>query len=384
MINHVFISYSDGFPVYFIAANTKIRFLGRGLTSLGDRVLLLNKFYSKNNNAPKHGFEDGIEYVSFHKKGGKIRTSIINTFKTFGLLKRSKRDNSLNVAYIGCGNFFILAPIAMYAKLLRYKVAFIFEEFQAGLDLPLLYKVNGYLHSYMLGYFADYIMPISEFLINKSQKFNKPIIKLPICADFINITHPGRVCDGEKYFLYCASAIYKKAFRFVIDAFLFAFEKDHSVKLHLILSGNDEFINEDKEYIKQKRLESIIEVKTQVPYEELINEYMNATGLLIPLFKNNIMDVARFSQKISEYLSTSRPVITTEVGEVAHYFKDKENMFISQQDDPVCFGEVMKYVVDHPIEAEKVGKAGYEMGKNNFDYRVLAGSLAKFLNSFED
>ena len=384
MINHVFISYSDGFPVYFIAANTKIRFLGRGLISHGDRVLLLNKYYSKNNIAQLHGFEEGIEYVSFQKNGGKVKSSIVNTLKTFKFLKKEKRVCNLNVVYIGCGNFFLLAPIAIYARLLKYKVAFIYEEFQAGLDLPLLYRINGFLHSYILGYFVDFILPISEFLVEKSQRFNKPIFKLPICADFSNITHEEGKRSEEKYFLYCASAIYKKAFEFVIDAYLSAFGKNSSVKLHMVLSGRSDYIEEDKDYINQKGLTDAIIVRTQLPYEILMSEYANAAGLLIPLFRNNIMDVARFSQKISEYLSTSRPVLSTDVGEITYYFKNKENMYIASQDDSICFGEIMKYVIDHPDEAEIVGKNGFEFGKKNFDYRAITDSLSRFLYILED
>ena len=53
-------------------------------------------------------------------------------------------------------------------------------------------------------------------------------------------------------------------------------------------------------------------------------------GLLIPLDPNSLADIARFSQKIAEYVSTSRPIITSNVGEIPYYFKDKENAIICE------------------------------------------------------
>ena len=52
--------------------------------------------------------------------------------------------------------------------------------------------------------------------------------------------------------------------------------------------------------------------------------YKNATAHLIPL-SNSIQDTARFPNKISEYLASAKPIITTDVGEIKHYFKDMDN-----------------------------------------------------------
>ena len=277
-MNHIFVTYSDGFPVHYSAANTKISFLGKGLIELGDNVTLINKFYGVNNIAQKHGFYDGIEYYSFPSKVGKTCGSIVNTYKTIRLLNKLFKGNETNVVYIGCGNFFVLYFITLFAR-------FIFEEWQYGSkNTSLMYRINAFLHSKVLGYYSDYILPISEFLKSKSLKFKKPIFKLPICANFKINTVPYKRNNSERYLLYCASVGYKRAFEFIVDSFTIAFDKCNDIKLHLILSGDEKLIESDKLLITKRKLDRIVEIKTKLPYEELLTEYVNAQALLIPLF----------------------------------------------------------------------------------------------------
>ena len=382
--NHVFISYSDGFPVYFIASNTKIRFISKGLIMQGDKVTLINKFYSINNNAPLHGEEDGIEYYSMPKEGNKVKGAILNSIRVIRLIKSLKETDKRNIVYVGAGNFFVLATIMIFARIFGYKVALIQEEFQAGLDLPLLHKINGYLHSFCLGYLADAILPISEYLTKVCSRFHKPMFKLPICADFHNINLPSYKSDN-KYFLYCASAVYHRAFDFVLDSFEIVTKTHPDAFLHLILSGKQCFIDEDREKVEQRGLDSKVVIMSQLKYDTLLSEYGNSCGLLIPLFNDNIGDVARFSQKISEYLSTRRPVISTDVGEVSFYFKDKINMLIAEEVEPNCFAEKMTYVLNNPFEADRIGKEGFDYGASLFDYRIITKKLSDFMdNTFVD
>lgn len=377
-MKHFFLSYSDGFPTYYIAANTKIRFISKGLIEQGDSVVLLNKFYSINNNAPAYGVENGVAYYSLPKEKSKIKGAFLNTIRAIRLLKKEYKKGEQNIAYIGAGNFFILCLLSVAARIRGYKVALIQEEFQAGLELPFLNKVNGYLHSYYLGYFVNYILPISEYLANISKKYRKPMFKLPICADFsIASANPAKV--NEPYFLYCASALYHRAFDFVLDSFEILARQSNNVKLHLVLSGKKEFIKEDIAKINKRGLSDRVIVMTQLPYDELLNQYNNASALLIPLFSDQIGDVARFSQKISEYLSTKRPVISTNVGEVKFYFTDGENMLIAEHENPECFADKMKFVIMQPEQALQIGCNGYDYGKSKFDYKVITKDLVEFL-----
>lgn len=185
--------------------------------------------------------------------------------------------------------------------------------------------------------------------------------------------------NSEKYFLYCAGIGYKHALNFVLDSFSLAFANSADIHLHLVLSGSQDEIMDYYENI-EKSLKNKISILTHLPYNCLIKEYANAQGLLIPLFEDCITDVARFSQKISEYLTSKRPILSTKVGEVNFYFMNGENMYISESGNINSYANLMKQVIANPDEAEKIGEKGYEYGKRFFDYHVLSNQLHNFMD----
>lgn len=73
-----------------------------------------------------------------------------------------------------------------------------------------------------------------------------------------------------------------------------------------------------------------------------------------------------FSTKLSEYLSFSRPVITTTVGEANTYLKDGVNAFIVEPHKPELIAEKIIYAFSHPEEAEKIGKCGHKLTEKEF------------------
>ena len=74
-----------------------------------------------------------------------------------------------------------------------------------------------------------------------------------------------------------------------------------------------------------------------------------------------------FSTKLSEYLSFSRPVITTTVGEANNYLKEGVNAFIVEPHKPELIAEKITYAVNHPEEAEKMGMEGHKLTLKEFD-----------------
>lgn len=380
-INAVFFCCTDGYPSHFNAGNTKCGLVAKGLVELGHNVLFINKIYGPYNNKEKGVDENGVSYVSFGACGSRLKTLYHNLVSSFSLIKSQYQKEQSNHLVIGCGNFFVLLPALIYARLLGYRVDYILEEWMIGMDFKGLYKVNAWLMSHIIGYGCSAILPISEFLKCKAQVFRKPLFKLPICADF-DISANKNILP-EKYLLYCAHAAYVDALFFVIDSYnLFA--KEHpNTRLRLILGGSDEDVKIAVDKIKELSLEQKCDIRRKLPYNELMSFYASAQALLIPLFPDKITDVARFSQKISEYLSSRRPVISTPVGEIPVYFSNKENMYIAKNTDVESYSELMSYAIEHPGESTMIGQKGYELGKANFDYRILSQNLSEFMLSEE-
>lgn len=74
-----------------------------------------------------------------------------------------------------------------------------------------------------------------------------------------------------------------------------------------------------------------------------------------------------FSTKLSEYLSFSRPVLTTTVGEANNYLKDGVNAFIVSPHKPELIADKIVYAINHPIEAKAIGCEGHKLTEKEFD-----------------
>ena len=123
-----------------------------------------------------------------------------------------------------------------------------------------------------------------------------------------------------------------------------------------------------------------IEIKTQIPQEELYRIYDESLGLLIPLDPNSLQDKARFSQKIAEYVGSKRPLITNNVGEISHYFIHQETAEIISY-DVNGFYKGMKELINNHSLADKIGEKGFEVGEKYFNYKTISDSIQSFLKT---
>ena len=94
-----------------------------------------------------------------------------------------------------------------------------------------------------------------------------------------------------------------------------------------------------------------------------------------------MQDKARFPHKIGEYVASGNPIITTNVGEIGHYFQHKKTALISDEYKASSFMKLMKYVLDNPAEAKKIGENGKELGLKEFNYLNQGQKLKSFLQS---
>ncbi len=229
---------------------------------------------------------------------------------------------------------------------------------------------------------------ISEFLRNKVGGMNREIriYKLPAIADFsriANIPVPSKdVTNNRATFVYCAGIVYKEVIDLILDAFIQLIDRDeHKCTLILILHGDKNEIQKlERNYYAYRHSISFL---SDLPYPELIQWYKSATALLIPL-RPTTQDEARFPHKIAEYTATAKPIITTWHGEIKVYFQNRENALIMKNYSKEALIEEMKFVIDHPQEASRIGQRGYSLGKEVFDSQKYTEGLGCFVRSLKE
>lgn len=376
----VFCNCTQCYPKKFSASNTKMEFMARGLMENGTQVAVLNEIVGEANlRNVEEGNNKGIKYYIFSQCGNKIVSYLKNIKKMIAVLGKERRNHDTNILFCG-GIFPTFAMQVIFGKLLGYKCVLLIQEWNSAFkDASLLHRWSSWAICHFWGYFLDGIMPISHFLEDKMKHFGKPMHIVPVLSEY-GIGKNECCPDKVQYFSYCASAAYFRVVKMMLDAFKIYLENGGTCKLVFIISGKESDIRKVKEYVREVKIADFVIFKQQIPYSELIETYESSLGLLIPLDPNSLADIARFSQKIAEYVSTCRPIITSNVGEIPYYFKDKENAIICEYSDK-SYADAMLLLQNDRTLANVVGRKGYEVGLNKFDYQVNGIALFHFLNS---
>lgn len=281
--------------------------------------------------------------------------------------------------YYPNGSFVDLLMYRFISKMFGFPIILHYVEYRSEFENVESYwkKIN---YNYFDKYFeslVDGAIPISEMLIKniRNRKNDLPILKIPPIVDFNKFKKKEQV-NSVDYFLYVGSASYDSALEMVLNAFELVEDKKYF--LYMILKGNLKKVSTKIERNKKREL---IKVFTNLEYQDLIRYNINARALLIPL-SDRIQDKARFPQKISEYLASKNPIISSNIGEVEYYFSDKLNALIAEPDNVTSFSNKMSWVIENPNKSINIGEAGYKLGLEFFDSNGYSEAIDKFMINF--
>ncbi len=378
--NVVFLGTTANYTYQFSATNSKTEFMARGLVEDGSVCSVLNGVIGYSNINGKVCIEKvGIGKVfTYRKYGSQLISWLFNIRNLYLDLKNLRKVDCKNIIVLEFPDYHIYLLYILFAKWLGYKTVTISHEWGPTVkSIHWLRWPSIWIYTKTFGYLTNGILPISEYIVKRISHFNKPYLKLPIMADF-SIQSNG-VESKEHYFLYCVYAAYQRVITEVIDAYSKYLNQGGDYKLILVLSGNNKQIGAIKKHVLEMKLNNKIEIKSKVPYIELISLYEKASALVIPLDPSHEQDEARFSQKIAEYLSSKTVVISNNVGEIKYYFKDKKNIVLCSYDTS-GFANAFKWVSTHPEESMAIGKEGYELGVEEFNYKTWGVRLNQFFS----
>lgn len=380
MNNIIFIETTDNFPYKFTANNSKVKLLANGLIKAGNKVQIINNLRGSEISSIPYtkGNDQNIQYFTFPLYSTQRFGIFKNLYQQGKILKTLKRENEKNIIIMGQPYLLLFLIEVIRYRFMGFKIGVTKTEWPSDIKtIKGLKRLDYIISDKIFGYFIDFIFPISSFIEEKCKKFHKPMFRIPILASFP--PYNTKILP-KKYFLLCSTLAYMENIKLAIDSFnIFQQKSNISYRLKLILSGNKSQIDNIQKYINTYPNLNI-DIYQQIPYITLLKLYSEAEGLLIPL-QNTNQDKARFSQKIAEYISTGRPIITNNVGDIQIYFKHKVNAYIAESYDKKTFSEIMKDISLNPEEATQIGKQGYLTGVEYFDNINFGQKLNTFLHS---
>jgi glycosyltransferase involved in cell wall biosynthesis len=389
---HVGIS---GFPFGSAAINKCIA-VYESLHQHNINFLIINNRAIHKKNVPvpieKSGVVNSLRYtytsISPYKSDSFLQRRLSNFFgriNEFFLLVKLCMKNQIDVMfyYPTNGSFFELPYYRIFSKIFGFPIIAQYVEYRTSFksESKPHERIKHFLFDKYFMRFVDGVLPISEYLIEhlKSRGYKKPYIKVPPLTDF-NQFALERQNNDENYFLYVGTAAYLEAIEFITQSF--DISAQHDFFLHLVVNGNPQQMKVVKELIERMKKKDKVRLFSNLKYAHLVEKYIHAKALLIPL-TDSVQDKARFPQKISEYLASGNPIITTNFGEVPYYFKDQHNALVAMSYDVKEFAGKFDLVARNPELAAQIGRNGKQTGLKFFDYNSYGAEIKKMIVSLQ-
>ena len=395
---------NTGYHIAMIAAvdlpegggeTTRLKTLVYSLKQAGNKVHILLENTSGNVNEsflkPK-GDINGIqfEYILGNTKPLKGTEFFTGKAKAIRLFKKKlntmHQSQKIDVIWFNMLAAHTIWPLTKWAKKRGIKVVHSYEDERIkgrGLKRRLIYA-NQWIADKYLTSAADAIVAISYYLKDKYEKLTSrkvPVVIIP------TIVEPDKWFAGPPpdnkipILLYYGSFYGFDEIELIIDAIKVLTENGTPVKLWLAGYNRKkpEYMISLQEYISSNDLDKHIEMKGFTPHDEII-EYIRQSDVLIGLRKDDAWSSTGLSTKLSEYLSTGRPIIATAIGDNTRYLTNGENAILMQ---PGCSASELSQTIADLISDKslqnRIGAAGRKTAMEKFEVGVVAGTLREML-----
>jgi len=311
--------------------------------------------------------------------------NILKYYNTVRLFKEIKRDHDI-MAVIG---YTVRISTFMYAWFLSvvFRTNLILERSEHPLKETKnrIALVVGYIKTLIEARLSDGILCISDYL----RKFyrsvgarERQLLIVPSTVDFTRFEGNFVPPFDFRYICYCGSLTYTKdGVHILLESFSRITGRHPEVRLVLIGKADT---SDDEQSLRALATRLEIDKRTHftgVLSRDLIPAYLcNAEVLVLSRPKSIVAD-AGFPSKVTEYLSTGKPVVVTRVGEIPLYLTDNVNAFLAEPDDIDDFASKMDYVLSNYQSSLKVGIKGRELATSTFNYSYQSKRIIEFLKT---
>lgn len=346
-----------------------------------------------NDYVDKHeGIIEGVNYYQPFKQKNRNKYLVVrrwqklikfrNTFLTIKKINKTDKiiainswSNSLLTHFFG----FLMAKL--------FQARFIVEcnehplrHYQSNTLTKKLGELNFYLESKM----CDGVFCISNYLMDyyKSKGFREhKLLLVPSTVDPSRFIKIGQKPIEQPYIGYFGSLTFD---RDNIDILIRAFSKINLIHadFQLVLGG---FCSKNEKVklinlISDLKIENKVHLLNYLTREEII-QYISHADILVMVRSNDLRSKASYPSKLTEFLASSVPVITMNVGEISSYISDGVNAFLVEPGNVEALTNKLNYVISNYELAKEVGKKGRELTETIFHYNYQAKRMISFINS---
>jgi glycosyltransferase involved in cell wall biosynthesis len=113
-----------------------------------------------------------------------------------------------------------------------------------------------------------------------------------------------------------------------------------------------------------------------LPYGQL-GEVLACGDVMMLPFSNRPLNLARFPNRLGDYLAAGRPVATNPTGDAGRLVEE-HSVGITVPEDPQMFADEVLYLLKNREERMVMGKRARHLAETEYSWRTLAGKLVGF------
>lgn len=124
-----------------------------------------------------------------------------------------------------------------------------------------------------------------------------------------------------------------------------------------------------------------VQVKGNISQEKLNSRLSTENHLLVFPRGFSKQNYYGFGTKLSNYLESQVPILTSVIGDMQLYFKDKENCFIYEPKESGSLESKLIYIIENYNDVRaKIVSGGNDLMRNSFDYTLYSSKFVNFVS----
>jgi glycosyltransferase involved in cell wall biosynthesis len=256
------------------------------------------------------------------------------------------------------------------------------DDFEENLFLQRRIRLQRWYH-FLMGRIAEFSLNQADVLRSISHStreqlerkvMRKPLVQFPTWTDIEIYLHAG--LDNEsplsQDILYAGVLIPRKGVHHLVNAF--AHISSDFPQSRLLLVGHDEnkqYAAGLKDQVRRHGLNGRVQFVGKVSQTELAEWMRKARVFVLPSISEGLGRV------VVEAMATGTPVIGSQVGGIPEMLEDGVTSFLVQPGDETRLAECLRWVLEHPDEAQEMGLRARAFAESFFSTEAYAAGYQR-------
>lgn len=323
-----------------------------------------------NERLPVYQNEENVGIYRFNE----LIPNYLQRAETFGIHLASFVSESKNLEMVHFRD--IWSGLAILTSNRKYKTVFEVNAL-TSIELPYRYPNLTYQTLEKINNIENFCFLNSDQIICPSNSIKENLVKLNVPENKIQVISNGADLELEctevpdkpsNYIIYFGALQQWQGVDDLIKAFAGLKDFD-DLKLVICSSNRPSYSKPYRKLAEKLNVDQNIIWKYQLPKEELFDWVKNARLSVAPMKETERNLVQGFSPlKVFESMALNTPVVATDLPSIREIITDKQNGRLVRADRPAELSRVIRFMLDYPDYAAKLGISGRKTIENNFSW----------------